>query len=187
MTMRTGRISLLLAAAFAAAAHCALGGYTPVHYIETDGNGAPYIDTGHLPTSNTKIAIDMAYLGSAQNTDWISIWGYRKTYNSDQFAFFIKRDATQFALNFKATDTKSTSGIAVGERFIFRNDNARHYVTRLERGEAEICLYTAADQTFAAGEGWTVTVFGMRGTSVTAVDCRKVKMRLYGFKMRLRA
>ena len=158
-------------------------GYVPLEYISVDGSAKPYIDTGHLPTSNTKIAIDMAYLGAGGTDAWIPIWGYRKTYNADQYAFFISKDCTQFALNYKATDTKSTSGVSLGERFIFRNDNARHYVTRLERNEAETCIYNAADQSFTAGSGWTVTIFGMRGTSVSTFDCRKVKMRLYGFKI----
>ncbi|MBQ6247219.1 MAG: hypothetical protein IJK04_10160 [Kiritimatiellae bacterium] len=158
-------------------------GYAPLEYISTDGSAKPYINTEYLPTSNTKIAIDMAYLGAGGTDAWIPIWGYRKTYNSDQYAFFVSNDGAQFALNYKTTDTKSTSGVSRGERFIFRNDNARHYVTRLDQNEAETCILDAADQTFTAGSGWTVTIFGMRGTSVSTIDCRKVKMRLYGFKI----
>ena len=161
-------------------------GYAPLEYIATDGSDKPYIDTGYLPTSNTKIAIDMAYLGTDYTGDWVPIWGYRKKANSDAYAMFVKNDATQFALNFKATDTKSTSGVIRGERFIFRNDNARHYVTRLERSEDEICIFPAADQTFAAEAGWTIALFGFRtatGAAASAFDCRQVKMRLYRFKI----
>ena len=41
MTMRTGRISLLFAAAFAVAAHCALGDYTPVEWIKVPDSLTP--------------------------------------------------------------------------------------------------------------------------------------------------
>ena len=185
------RTTILFAALFAAAraafgAPCPPVEYELLQYVATDGNLKPYVDTGHRPTSNTKVAIDMAFLGAADTytaSDWIAIWGYRKTYKTDMFAFFVKKDASQVALNYKTTDVQPASGILLGERFIFRNDNARQYVTRVERGEQETCIHSAADQSFAAGSGWTITIFGMRGTTVSDVDCRNVKMRLYGCRI----
>ena len=186
------KMTTILFAALFAAARAAFGAPCPpveyelLQYVATDGNLKPYVDTGHRPTSNTKVAIDMAFLGAADTytaSEWIAIWGYRKTYKTDMFAFFVKKDASQVALNYKMTDVQPASGILLGERFIFRNDNARQYVTRVERGEQETCIHSAADQSFAAGSGWTITIFGMRGTTVSAVDCRNVKMRLYGCRI----
>ena len=165
------RATILFAALFAAAraafgAPCPPVEYELLQYVATDGNLKPYVDTGHRPTSNTKVAIDMVFLGAADTytaSEWIAIWGYRKTYKTDMFAFFVKKDASQVALNYKTTDVQPASGILLGERFIFRNDNARQYVTRVERGEQETCIHSAADQSFAAGSGWTITIFGMRG------------------------
>ena len=153
-----------------------------LEYVFT--TGAEYADTGYLPTSNTSVAIDMAYInGNPSGSDWVPVWGYRKDSSNDKFALFIHKTANQFSFNYKTTDVKVENGLAVGERFIFRNDNARQYVTRVERGESEVLLgENVPDQTFAAAEGWTIALNGFR-TSTSGIENRSLSMRIYGMKI----
>ncbi len=154
-----------------------------LEYIYT--TGYEYADTGYLPTSDTSVAIDMAYVGSAgtSGNSWVPIWGYRRTSNVDAFALFINQNATKFALNFKNTDVKVNAGINVGERFIYRNDNARQYVTRVERNESEVLLgENVADLDFQAVEGWTLAFNGFR-TGLGSIEVRSLRMRVYGMKI----
>ena len=86
MTMRTGRISLLLAAAFAVAAHCALGDYTPVEWIKA--SGSQWIFTGYTPAVDDRV--EMKAMLAADNANQ-AFWCSRgTTMTTNTFtAFFI--------------------------------------------------------------------------------------------------
>ncbi|MBR1920961.1 MAG: hypothetical protein IJ829_03020 [Kiritimatiellae bacterium] len=152
-----------------------------LEYIACNGANE-YADTGYKPTSDTKVAVDMAFLSNSYSSEWVPIWGYRRVTNQDAFALFVKRDAKQFALNFVTTDTKADTGITYGERFVFRNDNSDMYVTRVDKGEAETLIYQGLNQTFAAQDGWTIALGGFR-IGLSNVEARALKMRLYGLKI----
>ena len=155
-----------------------------LEYVST--TGAEYADTGYLPTSDTSVAIDMAYIDgdpSRYSSVWVPVWGYIKNSSTDKFAFFVHKTMSQFSFNYKNTSIQVDSGLAVGERFIFRNDNARQYVTRVERGESEVLLgENVADQTFAAETGWTIALNGYR-KSTSSIENRSLQMRIYGMKI----
>ena len=155
-----------------------------LEYVLT--TGAEYADTGYLSTSDTSVAIDMAYIDAnpaAYSSEWVPVWGYRKDANNDKFALFVHKTVDRFSFNYKTTDVKVSTGLGVGERFIFRNDNARQYVTRVDQGGAEVLLgENVPDQTFAAEEGWTIALCGFR-TAVNTIQNRSLSMRIYSFKI----
>ena len=151
-------------------------------YVYTIGKGE-CADTGYRPTSNTKVAIDMSMQGNNGNT-YIPIWGYRRSSGVDAFALFINKNYRQFALNFTNTDVKAAADLTVGERFIYRNDNSKQYLTRVERGESETCILdTTPHLDFEAPEGWTIALGGMRTSVGGNIDVRGLQMRVYSFKI----
>ena len=157
--------------------------YLPLEYIESDGTSGPYIDTLYRPTSDTKVSIDFAFQGSSyQGSNWIPLWGYRKSNGSDQFALFINKDGRSVALNFKTMDVQASAGINLGDRCVVSNDNTRLYVAT--PGAAPQRIIDRSDLEFTAAEGWTLAIFGFRNGSVSTVDNRLVQVRIYGFTIR---
>ncbi len=167
-----------IALAALCAANAAPADYVPLEYIESDGTTGSYLNTEYLPTSDTKVTVDMAYV-SGGTTDFLPIWGYRRVAGTDMFALWIKKNtAAKLGYNYQKTDIQPDSGVSPGERFIARNDNARLYIAR--PGQDWKCLIDADDQTFTALSGWTITIFALRN-GVNSVDHRAIRAKIYRF------
>lgn len=150
-----------------------------LEYIGTSGLGE-WGDTGYLPTSNTKVELDIAFYGGTSS--WNSPLGERNGNLSGQasngyaFAFFINSAGTQVALNFGGLDSGGRpASIAKGRRFKLRNDNFSIYVD-------DVNVYTGTTQTFSAADGWTFTIGGFRNGTASA-EPRGLQARYYGLKI----
>ena len=154
-----------------------------IRYEYIYSTGVQSADTGYLPTSDTKVAIDMS-MQSNNGSTYIPVWGYRKSAGVDAFALFINKNYREFALNFKNTDVKAAATLNPGERFIYRNDNTKQYLTRVERGESEVCILdTTPSLQFTAPAGYTLGFNGFKNGKTTSVENRSLAMRVYGMKI----
>lgn len=80
--------------------------YQEVEYIQSNGNGA-YLDTGYIPTANTRIAIDFKYNGRTSDFSSIPLIGTRYNTNpSDiKFAFWVNHDNSRIAFTYGNYDS----------------------------------------------------------------------------------
>lgn len=102
-------------------------GYTQVEYIAN--SNTQHIDTGIIPTSNTKIDIDFMYLNHTIN-NWNPIFGERNATTATYFAMFIQPTTLILSPNYAGYDPGTSSQISIeaNVRYNFRNENGQWYI-----------------------------------------------------------
>ena len=67
-------------------------------YLPSSGSGNDYADTGYVPSSNTKVEIDIAYYShGSSNSDWIYLFGERSALGAidKSFCGYMYKSGTQ--------------------------------------------------------------------------------------------
>lgn len=104
--------------------------YQQVEYIESTGL-QQYINTGVIPTTNTKISLDFTYYGGV-NSQWHGFYGVREA-SPAWFCSFINKDNYKIAVVYANMDSGGASQVAieVGKRYNLKNDKGTFYLNNV--------------------------------------------------------
>lgn len=143
--------------------------FEDVEYVESTGN--EYIDTGVVPTSETRIEQDCQYLDFTSSDRWFQgIYGsatttdYEWGVDSGWFKFYNNTSAAQFWSGNRKADT---------ERHVFSLASGSQKIDGVECGTAKL---GAASQ---GGANETMFLFARRVVSNNNAPKNNAKMRLY--------
>ena len=95
--------------------------YQEVEYIQS--SGTQYIDTGVIPTVNTRVALDIEVL-SYSDDDYLAMFGERNTtQTTNLFSFWVK-NATTFRTDFgSSAGNRDITATVIGRYVIDKNKN----------------------------------------------------------------
>ena len=143
--------------------------YTEVEYIQS--SGTQYIDTGYVPTANTKM--DFSFKLLENTTQWSCILGSRSGSNS-MYCLYI--NGTKLASNYGSTDTATYSNVFIDTENIYnvKNDEYNFYVNN--NLESTI---SAPGVTFT---GATKPIYLFANNNYGELQNRGIKSRVYNLK-----
>lgn len=147
--------------------------YQEVEYIESNGTNA-YINTGVIPTANTKINIDFEYLGG-NTAQWHPFYGVRETAPA-WFCSFINKDNYKIAVVYSKTDTggSSQTAIEVGKRYNLRNEKGTFYLNDVAQSSISVTGEVS-------GCTKPMYLFGFNNTG--NADTRSLQLKIYRCKL----
>ena len=101
--------------------------YSQAEYIES--GSYPHIDTGVIPTSDTKIDLDFSYVESIYS-GWSPLFGERGSSNSMYFAFFINTSSLKVSPNYAGFDPGNNSEVTLTAetKYNLKNDGGQFYL-----------------------------------------------------------
>ena len=102
--------------------------YQPVEYIESNAGGE-FIDTGFIPTANTNVEIEFAYMGNHTYSGWLPMFG-SKTGSDTKFGFWIHSSDLRIDPYYGSYDPMSTNlpKVKIGEKNNLRNEGSNFYL-----------------------------------------------------------
>ena len=148
--------------------------YQEVEYIESD-TVSQYIDTGVIPTTNTKINIDFAFMGGGEGTGWLPAYGVKETDAHTRFSLFINNGSNKITPNYSLFDPGNNSSVVLttGQKYNLRNDKGQFYVDNV--------LQSSISTTDTLSTG-TKSIYLFANNNNGSVDNRKIQLRIYNCK-----
>lgn len=144
--------------------------YTQAEYIQS--GSIPHIDTGVIPTSDTKIDIDFAYVSSTYS-GWSPLFGERGSSNSMYFAFFINTSGLKVSPNYAGFDPGNNSQVTLtaNTRYNLKNEAGQFYLN----DEVESSISTSNTLTTSNKSIW---LFDLQQNSGAGMS-RQMTARIY--------
>ena len=148
--------------------------YTQVEYIENNiKQYEQYIDTGVIPTTNTKIDLDFMLLESFYS-GWNPLFGERGSTSATYFGMFIRNDTLMLSPNYAGFDPGASSNISIeaNTRYNLKNDKGQFYINGELKSEISTTnTLTTSNQSmylFAMNQNGTLR----RGLKTRIYHCR---------------